>query len=107
MWLGIIFLGLCIVAVLLQAWLWGPRFWNEETKKTEAPRSWLMLHKICGYLYLLIYMVMMWNMVPRMWEYQYELPARTVFHAVVAIIIGVLLISKILILMFLIFTDLF
>jgi mono/diheme cytochrome c family protein len=42
---------------------------------------------------------MMWNMLPRLWEYQYELPARTIFHAVVGITIGVLLISKITILL--------
>ena len=100
MWLGIAFLGLVIAAVLLQAWLWGPKFWNEEKKKTEAPRLWLRVHALCGYTYGIIYVVMMWNMLPRLWEYQYELPARTVFHAVVAIAIGVLLICKILILLF-------
>lgn len=100
MWLGIAFLALAIIAVLLQAWLWGPKFWNEEKKKTEAPKFWLRMHALAGYAYGIIYVVMMWNMLPRLWEYQYELPARTVFHAVVGITIGVLLICKILILIF-------
>ena len=100
MWLGIAFLALAIIAVLLQAWLWGPKFWNEEKKKTEAPKFWLRMHALAGYAYGVIYVVMMWNMLPRLWEYQYELPARTVFHAVVGITIGVLLICKILILVF-------
>ncbi|MCR9162974.1 MAG: c-type cytochrome [Nannocystaceae bacterium] len=100
MWLGIAFLALAIIAVLLQAWLWGPKFWNEELKKTEAPKFWLRMHALAGYGYGAIYVVMMWNMLPRLWEYQYELPARTVFHAVVGITIGVLLICKILILLF-------
>lgn len=100
MWLGILFLILAIVAVFLQAWLWGPKFWNEAEKKTEAPKLWLRIHAGVGYLYGLIYVVMMWQMFPRLWEYQYVLPARTVFHAVVAIVIGVLLITKILILLF-------
>lgn len=100
MWLGIAFLALAVIAVLLQAWLWGPRFWNEEKKKTEAPKFWLRMHALAGYSYGIIYVVMMWNMLPRLWEYQYELPARTVFHAVVGITIGVLLICKILILIF-------
>ena len=95
MWLGITFLVLAIIAVFLQAWLWGPRFWDEEAKKTRAPKTWLRLHALVGYVYGLIYLFMMWNMLPRLWEYQYELPARTVIHAVVAIILGVLLISKI------------
>jgi cytochrome c2 len=100
MWLGIVFLLLAIIAVLLQAWLWGPKFWNEVEKKTEAPKLFLRLHAATGYLYGLTYILMMWNMFPRLWEYQYELPARTVIHAVVAIVIGVLLISKIVILLF-------
>ena len=100
MWLGIVFLVLAVAAVLLQAWLWGPKYWNEELKKTEAPKLWLRVHAACGYLYGLIYLVMMWNMFPRLWEYQYELPARTVIHAVVAIALGVLLITKICILLF-------
>jgi cytochrome c5 len=100
MWLGILFLVLAVTAVLLQAWLWGPKFWNEEHKKTTAPKAWLRFHAAVGYTYGLIYVGMMWNMFPRLWEYQYELPARTVFHAVIAIVLGVLLISKIFILVF-------
>lgn len=100
MWLGIAFLALAIVAVVLQAWLWGPKFWDEEAKKTRAPKGWLRLHSAAGYTYGIIYVLMMWHMVPRLWEYQYELPARTVIHAVVAVMIGVLLISKLAILIF-------
>lgn len=100
MWLGILFLLLAIVAVLLQAWLWGPKFWNEAEKKTHAPKAWLRVHAGVGYAYGIIYFAMMWNMFPRLWEYQYELPARTVIHAVVAIILGVILITKIVVLLF-------
>lgn len=100
MWLGTAFLLLAIVAVLLQAWLWGPKFWNESLRKTEAPKGWLRVHAACGYAYGLIYAVMMWEMFPRLWEYQYELPARTVIHATVAIFLGVLLFCKLAILLF-------
>jgi mono/diheme cytochrome c family protein len=41
---------------------------------------------------------MMWGMIPRLWEYQVELPARTVIHATAAIILGVLLFTKLAIL---------
>lgn len=100
MWLGIAFLLLAVIAVLLQAWLWGPKFWDEEAKKTRAPKFWLRMHALAGYSYGVIYLVMMYFMLPRLWEYQYELPARTVIHAVLAIAIGVLLICKIMILLF-------
>jgi hypothetical protein len=43
---------------------------------------------------------MMLEMLPRLWEYQIELPARTVIHATAAIAIGVILITKIVILRF-------
>ncbi len=100
MWLGIVFLVLAVAAVLLQAWLWGPKFWDEAAKKTRAPKAWLRVHSAVGYTYGIIYVLMMWNMFPRLWEYQYELPARSVIHAVVAIVLGVLLISKVMILLF-------
>ncbi|MCX4247705.1 c-type cytochrome [Paraliomyxa miuraensis] len=100
MWLGIAFLLLAIIAVLLQAWLWGPKFWDDQAKKTRAPKFWLRMHALAGYSYGVIYLIMMYFMLPRLWEYQYELPARTVIHAVLAIAIGVLLITKIVILLF-------
>lgn len=100
MWLGISFLGLAIGATLLQAWLWsfpmapdpgGP----DPNGRSTAPRSWTNVHRAMGLAYLVIYVVMMVEMVPRLWEYQFELPARTVFHAVMGITIGVLLVTKI------------
>jgi cytochrome c2 len=100
MWLGIAFVFLGITAVLLQAWLWNPKYWDEVAKKTNAPKAGLWAHKVVGYTFGIIYVVMMWNMVPRLWEYQVELPARTVLHAVAAIVLGVILVVKIVILLF-------
>jgi mono/diheme cytochrome c family protein len=98
--LGLVFLVLAIVAVLLQAWLWGPRFWDDIGKKTRAPKAWLRVHRVVGYTFAVIYVVMMWQMVPRLWRYQFELPARTVFHAVAAITLGVILVTKLSIIRF-------
>ena len=100
MWLGISFLALAVGATILQAWLWsfpmapdpgGP----DPNGKTTAPRLWTNVHRGMGLAYTVIYFVMMWEMLPRLWEYQVELPARTVIHACVGIIIGCLLITKI------------
>jgi len=98
--LGLLFVFLAIVAVLLQAWLWGPQFWDDVAKKTRAPKAWLRVHRLVGYAFAIIYVVMMWQMVPRLWHYQLELPARTVFHAVAAIALGVMLATKISIIRF-------
>ena len=38
---------------------------------------------------------MMWAMIPRLWTYQVELPARTVVHLVLGISIGAILTIKI------------
>jgi hypothetical protein len=98
MWLGIAFLVLAIAAVVLQAWLWNPKYWDPVAKKTHAPKYGLRLHRWVGIAFAVIYVVMMWNMLPRLWEYQVELPARTVVHAVAAIVLGVLLVTKLAIL---------
>ncbi|HWB73314.1 MAG TPA: hypothetical protein VG755_00135 [Nannocystaceae bacterium] len=98
MWLGITFVGLAIAAVVLQAWLWNPKYWDEVAKKTRAPRGGLLVHRWVGILFTIIYVVMMWNMLPRLWQYQVELPARTVIHALAGILLGVFLITKLVIL---------
>lgn len=100
MWLGILFLVLGIAAVVLQAWLWNPIYWDEVEKKTHAPKAGLLVHRWVGIAFTIIYVVLMWEMIPRLWEYQVELPARTVMHAVAAIVLGVLLFTKLIILRF-------
>jgi cytochrome c5 len=100
MWLGIAFLVIGIAATVLQAWLWsfpmlpdpgGP----DPNGTSSAPPFWTKMHRLLGLLFVVIYVFMMWHMIPRLWEYQFELPARTVIHAVMGIVIGCLLIAKI------------
>jgi cytochrome c5 len=100
MWLGLLFVFLAIAASIIQAWLWsfpmepdpgGP----DPNGKSTAPKMWTLAHRVMGALFCVIYVFMMWHMVPRLWEYQMELPARTVVHACVAIVLGVLLVTKI------------
>jgi len=89
--LGLTFVLLGITAVMLQAWLWG---FPMENGHSTAPRIWTRIHRVIGLSFVAIYVTMMIYMIPRLWEYQVELPARTVFHAVAAIVIGVLLLTK-------------
>ena len=100
MWLGILFVVLAVVASILQAWLWsfpmvpdpgGP----DPNGKSTAPKLWTSVHRLLGLMYVVIYVILMIEMVPRLWEYQFELPARTVMHACMGIVIGVLLVTKI------------
>ena len=55
----------------------------------------MQIHRLLGYAYLAMYIVLMWQMVPRLWAYQIELPARTVFHLTLGVSIGVILLIKI------------
>jgi len=97
--LGLLFLFVGCAAVFLMFHLWGYPF-DHATRTSAAPRSLMLLHRALGYLYVILYLVMMWKMVPRLWEYQVELPARSVVHMMLAMLIGVLLVVKLAILRF-------
>ena len=97
--LGLVFLGLANASVFLMFKLWGYPF-DHETHKSAAPRSLMLLHRCLGYGYAILYIFMMWHMIPRLWNYQVELPPRTVAHLMLGITIGVLILVKIAILRF-------
>ena len=97
--LGLVFLGLGNASVFLMYKLWGYPF-DHETRTSAAPKSLMFIHRAIGYAYLILYIFMMWYMVPRLWNYQVELPPRTVAHLMLGITIGVLLLVKISILRF-------
>ena len=98
-YLGIAFLVLGLASTLLMYHLWGYPY-DKEKHQSSAPR-WLMnLHRLMGYAFLAIYLILMWQMVPRLWNYQIELPARTVVHLTLGIAIGAILILKLSIVIF-------
>jgi cytochrome c5 len=97
--LGISFALLGTATTLLMFWLWGFPF-DKSIRKSEAPKSLMLLHRGLGFLFLGIYVFMMIQMVPRMLAYQVEFPPRTVAHMCLAIAIGVLLLVKVSIIRF-------
>lgn len=97
--LGLAFLVLAFATVFLMFHLWGYPF-DKATRTSAAPPGLMRLHRVLGWLYLILYVVMMSEMVPRLWEYQVELPARTVAHLLLGILIGVVLLVKLAILRF-------
>jgi cytochrome c5 len=94
--LGIAFWVVGLANVLLMFKLWGYPF-DHERLVSSAPRSLMLLHRVLGYVFLGIYLSLMSQMVPRLWAYQVELPARTVAHLVMGLAIGAVLFVKILI----------
>jgi len=94
--LGLVFLGLSIASTFLMFKLWGYPF-DKEKLKSGAPWSLVLLHRLMGYAYLIIYIYLMAQMLPRMWSYQVEFPARTVAHLMLGMTIGIILFTKIMI----------
>ena len=97
--LGILFLVLGFATVFLMYYLWGFPF-DKVKKLSAAPPSLMRLHRVLGYLFLILYLTMMFEMVPRMWHYQVEWPARTVAHMMFGMSIGIVLLIKLSILRF-------
>jgi mono/diheme cytochrome c family protein len=92
--LGVVFLLLAFVSTYLMFRFWGYPY-DKERRKSECPQWKMNIHRAVGYAYAGIYVVMMTQMVPRLWEYQVEFPARTVAHIMLGFTIGVLLLLKI------------
>jgi mono/diheme cytochrome c family protein len=92
--LGLLFLALGLVNTLLMFHLWGYPF-DHAANKSSAPRWLMAVHRATGYAFLLIYLFLMAQMLPRIWHYQIELPPRTVMHLTLGLGIGVILIVKI------------
>jgi hypothetical protein len=80
-------------------YLWGFPFDHDKLKSSAPPRL-MLLHRILGYGYAAIYVILMTQMVPRLWQYQIEFAPRTVLHLLFGMTIGVLLIIKIAIVRF-------
>ena len=68
---------------------------RSEQPTRSSPMSVSTAHRVFGYVFLAIYVVLMWQMVPRLWGYQIEFPARTVVHMSLGMAIGVILLLKI------------
>src|SRR3974390_3364981 len=89
--LGLAFVVLGGAATFLMFKLWGYPF-DHEKLKSAAPPKLMLLHRVIGYAYFGIYLYLMSQMVPRLWAYEVELPARTVAHMIFGWAIGIILV---------------
>jgi mono/diheme cytochrome c family protein len=90
----LLFLVLALANVFLMFRIWGYPY-DKARLASSAPRSLVLTHRVTGYAFLLIYLYLMSQMLPRIWHYQIELPARSVMHLTLGLGIGILLIVKI------------
>ncbi len=92
--LGVAFLALSIAATFTMFQFWGYEY-DEVKKKSSCPQWKMNIHRGIGVAYIVVYVLMMTEMVPRIWEYQVEFPVRTVVHILLGTTIGVILIIKV------------
>jgi mono/diheme cytochrome c family protein len=92
--LGITFLLLSAAGTFLMYRLWGYPFDHEKLRSTAPPRL-MMVHRFIGYAYAVIYLYLMTQMVPRLWTYEVEFPARTVAHMILGMTIGIIIVVKV------------
>lgn len=92
--LGLLFLALGLVNVLLMYRIWGYPY-DKARLQSSAPRALVLTHRATGYAFVLIYLYLMSQMMPRIWHYQIELPARSVMHLTLGLAIGIILLVKI------------
>ena len=79
--------------------LWGYPFDHEKLRSTAPPKL-MLIHRLIGYTYAAIYILLMTQMMPRLWMYEIELPARTVAHMILGMTIGIIIIVKVAIVRF-------
>lgn len=91
--LGIAFATLGFAAVFLMFKIWGYPF-DEERQSSSAPPSLVLIHRLVGLVYVVLYLLLMVQMVPRVFDYQVEFSPRTVAHLMLGVTIGVILILK-------------
>ena len=97
--MGSAFIFLALFLTFLMFYLWKFPF-DHEKNKSMAPRWMMFMHRLFGWVFVGIYVYLMWDMVPRLWSYQIELPARTVIHLTLGLAIGAVLIIKIMVVRF-------
>ncbi len=97
--MGGVFIFLALFLTFLMFYLWKFPF-DHEKNTSMAPRWLTFTHRLFGWVFVAIYVYLMWDMVPRLWSYQIELPARTVIHLTLGLAIGALLLIKVMVVRF-------
>ncbi len=86
-------LGLLFMVASLAATALRMITWRTGGAAAGSPVM-LRLRGIFELIYAAIYVLMMFEMLPRLWAYQVELPPRTVFHVAIGFVLGGLLLLQ-------------
>jgi len=97
--LALLMAAIAVVNASLMAWLWRFPMQPDPTGRnpngvSTAPRFGVNLHRGLGYVFVLAYVVLLFEMVPRMWSFRVA-TASGIAHAALGLVTGVLLVVKI------------
>jgi hypothetical protein len=102
--LGAALIAVGVIAAILQYWLWTFPMSPDPTGRdpngvTSAPKFWRYTHRVLGYVFVLIYLMLAVQMVPRIWRFDEAAWTPTaIAHAATGLAILPILISKVAIL---------
>lgn len=96
--LGLLTAAIAIVNAALMAWLWRFPMAPDPTGRdpngvSTAPRFPTNVHRVLGYVFVLAYVVLLFEMVPRAWQFRVATPV-SVVHGLLGVGVGVILAIK-------------
>ncbi|HEX9952068.1 MAG TPA: hypothetical protein VGB53_09890 [Rubricoccaceae bacterium] len=99
LWLATAMAAIAIVNPALMAWLWRFPMVPDPTGQrpegvTTAPVFWRNVHRGLGYGFVLLYVALLVEMVPRSWEFRVASPVAVV-HGLLGVLVGLILAFKI------------
>ncbi|MFY0538978.1 c-type cytochrome [Nannocystis pusilla] len=83
--------GFASLFLMFKLWGWPD---GHQPGMSKAPPHLVRLHDIFKVVFTALYVVMMAVMVPRLWNYQVELPPRSAVHVSLGFLLGVLLLVE-------------
>ena len=100
--LGVAFAVIGLLNAGLAAWLWTFPMapdpgGTDPNGKSTAPPFWNKVHRLLGCTFSVIYLALMFEMVPRLWQHQEGLQGPVLLHALLGFLIAPVLIAKILV----------
>ncbi len=97
--LGVSMAVIALINTALMAWLWRFPMKPDPSGRdphgvSTAPRFATNVHRVLGYVFAFAYAMLLYEMVPRTWEFRVT-TAWGVVHGVLGIVVGILLVTKI------------
>jgi hypothetical protein len=97
--LGVLMAAIAIVNASLMVWLWRFPMIPDPTGRdpngiSTAPRFPTNVHRALGYVFVLAYLALLFEMLPRAWEFRVATPSG-VLHGILGVAVGLLLAIKI------------